>query len=382
MNIPFNKIHLTGHEVEYITKALEMGSVVGDGFFDKKVTRLLENRLKSIKILTTTSGTHALELAMMLINIKSGDEVIMPSYTFSSTANAVMLQGGIPVFVDIDENTLTMNLEEMEKKITENTKALLPVHYGGIGCPMDKIMHLAEKYNLYVIEDAAQVLGATYRGKPLGTWGHIGCYSFHGTKNYISGEGGALSINIKDPALLKRADFLRQKGTNRNQFIRGEVSRYTWIDVGSSYVPSDILMAMLYAQLQNIDEIIKKRKIIVEFYTHHLQQYIDKGIFLSMTNVPLDFQSNYHNFYILLKDKKTRDDVMSRLKENHIQSTIHFVPLHHSPMGLSLGYQTLDLPTTKKVGDTLLRLPLYTDMEKKELDYVVEKLHEILGEIS
>lgn len=378
MEIPFNKIHLTGNELEYIKHALEMGSVSGDGYFNSKVIKLLENRLKGTKVFTTTSGTHSLELAMLLIGIKPGDEVIMPSYTFTSTANAVMLYGGVPVFVDINENTLSMDVGEVEKKISNKTKAIIPVHYGGIGCKMDGIMKLATKHNLYVVEDAAQALGSSYLDKPLGTWGHIGCYSFHSTKNYISGEGGALSINTNDPKLKERAEIIRQKGTNRNKFLKGEVDKYSWVDIGSSYAPADVLMAMLYSQLLELDEIILKREKLVQSYTYHLQGFVDRGVISSMTNIPEGFYSNYHNFYILLNNEKTRDYIMENLKENNIHAYIHFVPLHSSPMGASLGYNPIDLPITERVGNTLLRLPLYTDMNQEEINYVIEKLCVVL----
>lgn len=381
MNIPFNKLHLTGNEIMYMKQALDAGSISGDGYFNNKVCTLLEDRLKGSKIITTTSGTHALEMAMLLFDIKEGDEVIMPSYTFPSTANAVMLYGGTPIFVDIDKNTLTMDLEEVERKITEHTKVIMPVHYGGAGCQMDKIMNLSQKYNLHIVEDAAQALGTTYKGKPLGTWGHIGCFSFHATKNYVSGEGGALAINTKDNAILKRVEIIRQKGTNRNQFMRGEISQYTWVDIGSSYAPSDILMALLYPQLINIDNIIKKRKWITGEYIKHLKIYLDKKIICSMTSIPKDFESNYHNFYILLRNKKERKYIIDRLNEYNIQAYIHFVPLHNSPKGLTLGYKEGDLPKTEKVSNTLLRLPMYTDMNMKELNYILEKLSLVLEEL-
>lgn len=379
MRIPFNKIYFTGKETEYISKALEMASLVGDGHFNDKVVDLLEERLEGASVLTTTSGTHALELAMLLIDIKPGDEVILPSFTFTSTANAIMLFGGVPVFVDINPSTLSIEAGEIEKKIGKKTRAIMPVHYGGIGCQMDSIMELAKKNNLYVVEDAAQVVGSKYLDKPLGTWGHIGCYSFHGTKNFISGEGGAISINIKEPSIVERAEIIRQKGTNRNKFLKGEVDKYSWVDIGSSYVPSDILMAILYSQLLEMDLIISKREVIVRNYMEKLQPLVDKGKIISMTNIPEKFKSNYHNFYMILKDERTRDRLIRALKESHIQSYIHYVPLHSSPMGLSLGYKPSDLPITEKTGETLLRLPFYTDMTLEESDYVVEKLYKFFN---
>ncbi|MFZ7131695.1 MAG: dTDP-4-amino-4,6-dideoxygalactose transaminase [Eubacteriales bacterium] len=381
MNIPFNKIHLTGNELDYITQALKLGSISGEGQFSDKVSCLLEDKLDSSKIIMTTSGTHALEMAMMLLNIKRGDEVIMPSYTFPSTANAVLLRGGKPVFVDIQESTLTMDLEQVERKITKYTKAIIPVHYGGVGCPMDQVMCLSEKYHLFVVEDAAQALGSTYKNKPLGTWGHIGCFSFHGTKNYVSGEGGALSINENDDALFERAEIIRQKGTNRHQFIRGDISKYTWVDIGSSYSPSDILMAMLYPQIEDMIGIMEKRRHLVEEYRYHLKKYLNMGIIRSMTDIPEHYTSNYHNFYILFRDEVMRNHVMEELSKYDISACIHFVPLHTSPKGLKLGYKQGDLPITERVSDTLLRLPLYTDMTGNELNYMKEKLSDILEDL-
>lgn len=379
MKIPFNKIFFTGKEINYISEAIKMTSVIGDGYFNNKVADFLENRLEVPKVLTTTSGTHALELAMLLIDIKPGDEIILPSFTFTSTANAILLFKGRPIFVDINPATLSIESKEIEKKISEKTKAIMPVHYGGIGCEMDSIMELAHKHNLFVIEDAAQAVGAKYLDKPLGTWGHIGCYSFHGTKNFISGEGGAISINNNNPQLIERAEIIRQKGTNRNKFLKGEIDKYSWVDIGSSYVPSDILMAVLYAQLAAMDEIILKREIIVNHYIKRLQPLIGRGSLISMTNIPEGFKSNYHNFYIVLRDEQSRDNLINQLKIHGIQSYIHYLPLHSSPMGRILGYSPSDLPITEQIGATLLRLPLYTDMTIEECDFVIEKLYDILG---
>ncbi|NTW72517.1 MAG: dTDP-4-amino-4,6-dideoxygalactose transaminase [Eubacteriaceae bacterium] len=381
MKIPFNRLFLTGKEINYITQAIASSSVSGDGMFDKKVVKLLEQRLCSPKILTTTSGTHSLELAMMLIDIKPGDEVIMPSFTFPSTANAVINRGGIPVFADIGLDNFSMDLTDIQRKITDRTRAIVPVHYGGRGCPMDEIMELATGYGLHVVEDAAQAVGATYKGKALGTWGDMGCFSFHGTKNFVAGEGGAISINIDDPKLIQRAEIIRQKGTNRNQFVRGEVDQYNWVDMGSSFAPSDILMAFLYAQLEDMEMVIDKRKRISDYYSEKLEKYVESGTLVSMTTTPLDMTSNYHNFYILLRNKGERDKVISRMKQKGIQTVIHFVPLHTSPMGKYYGNKPEDLPITKIVGDTLLRLPVYTDMKPEETAYVVDELIKILKEL-
>lgn len=378
MNIPFNKIYLTGNELELVEEALNMRSVSGDGYFTSKVTLLLEERFSISKVLMTTSASHALDMAMMLIDLQPYDEVIMPSYTFPSTANAVMLRGAIPVFAEILPNTLNIDPDDIERKITNKTKAIVPVHYGGIGCEMDRIIKIAREHNLYVIEDAAQGVNSKYKNKFLGTWGHLACYSFHGTKNYISGEGGALVINTDNKQLLERAEIIRQKGTNRNKFLRGEVDKYSWVDIGSSYTPSDILMAVLYGQLQELDVIKDKRRKIVSYYYENLYKYLDSDLIKGMTIVQENEDLSYHLFYILLENELIRDKVSKRLKECGIQAITHFEPLHSSIMGESLGYSLGDLPITERVSKTLLRLPLYTEMTAQEIEYVVHHLEEIL----
>ncbi|WP_461205792.1 dTDP-4-amino-4,6-dideoxygalactose transaminase [Clostridium sp. DL1XJH146] len=378
MDIPFNKVHLTGKELGLIEEALNRGSVSGDGYFTSKVMSLLEDRFFISNILMTTSATHALDMAMMLIDLVPGDEVIMPSYTFPSTANSVMLRGATPVFAEILQNTLNIDPDDIERKITNKTKAIVPVHYGGIGCEMDRIMEIAKKHNLYVIEDAAQGVNSKYKNKFLGTWGHLACYSFHGTKNYISGEGGALVINTENKQLLERAEIIRQKGTNRNKFLRGEVDKYSWVDIGSSYTPSDILMAVLYGQLEELDGIKDKRRKIVSYYYENLYKYLEAGVIKGMTSMQEDEDLSYHLFYILLEDEKSRDKVIKRLKLCGIQAFTHFEPLHSSSMGESLGYSLGNLPITERVSKTILRLPLYTDMTAEEMKYVVCNLEEIL----
>lgn len=378
MHIPFNKIYYTGREMDYIKEALESTNISGDGNFNNKVCSLLKDQLNSSNIFTFTNCTHALETAMLLLDIRPGDEVIIPSFTFASTANAVLLRGGTPVFAEVEKKTLTLDIEDVENKITNQTRAIIPVQYGGIGCPMDEIMDLANKYNIYVIEDAAQALGSTYKGKALGTWGHMGCFSFHGTKNYICGEGGALSINMEDEKIINRAEIIRQKGTNRQEFNMGKVNQYTWVDIGSSYAPSDVLMAILYSQLQQIDYIMEKRKKITETYIEKLSKFLVHGKLTSMTNIPEYFNSNYHNFYLRFNNQNHRDYVISQLKSRDIDAYIHFVPLHSSPMGLKLGYKYGDLPITEKIGETLMRIPLYTAMSEEEQDYVIMALYDIL----
>jgi dTDP-4-amino-4,6-dideoxygalactose transaminase len=301
----------------------------------------------------------------------------MPSFTFSSTANAVLLRGAKPVFAEINAKTLNLNPEAVYNCITDKTKAIVPVHYAGIGCEMDQIMDMANKYKLYIIEDAAQAVNAKLGGKYLGGIGHMGCYSFHGTKNFTSGEGGALAINTQDEQLIDRADCIRQKGTDRSKFLRGEVASYSWVDVGSSYSPSDLLMAMLYSQLQDMDYITKRRKRVHEFYSNLLQKYVDKEI-IKVTQIPTRCESNYHIFYILFNDSRNRDYVMEKLHQKGISAFTHFEPLHSALMGRSLGYRADDLPITLKVSQSILRLPIYPELTEVEMDFIAECLEDIL----
>jgi len=381
MNIPFNKIYLTGNELNLIEEALNLGSVTGDGHFTAKVSSLLEESFSIPKVLMMTSATHALDMAMMHIGLEHGDEVIMPSFTFPSTSNSVMLRGGVPIFAEISKDTLNIDPDDIEKRITNKTKAIIPVHYGGIGCQMDRIVSIANKHNIYIIEDAAQGVNAKYKDRFLGTWGDLACYSFHGTKNYISGEGGALAINSKDEALIERAEIIRQKGTNRTKFLKGEIDKYSWVDVGSSYVPSDILMAVLYGQLRQLDTIKEKRKTIVQYYIDNLHKQLESGSIKGMTSIYDNTESNHHLFYILLDNESIRNKVMSRLRDYGIHAVSHFEPLHSSTMGQTLGYELGDFPITERVSKTILRLPLYTNMTIQEANYVVHHLDEILKEI-
>jgi dTDP-4-amino-4,6-dideoxygalactose transaminase len=381
MKIPFNKVYYEGRELSYIKQAMERESISGDGYYTQLVTSFLQEKFSIGKALMTTSATHALEMAAILIDIKPGDEVIMPSFTFPSTANAIMMRGGLPVFAEIEENTLNIDPIDIRSKITDRTKAILPVHYAGVSCCMDKIMEIATENNLFVIEDAAQAVNSKYKNKFLGTIGHIGCYSFHGTKNYVSGEGGAIAINSNNTDLIKRAEIIRQKGTNRDEFLRGEVDKYSWVDIGSSYVPSDILMAVLYAQIQDLDEIKAKRKVINDYYNKSITKYIGKGIIDKSTYIPSVCESNYHLFYLIFNKEKTRDKVISKLREREIYAVTHFMPLHSSKKGIQLGYNIGDLPITEKASNCLLRLPMYTEMSVEEMEYVIETLIQILEEI-
>lgn len=381
MKVPFNKVYYTGQEMEFIKDALERKELCGDGYYTRRVSNLLENRFKTTRVLMTTSGTHALEMAAMLAGLKEGDEVIMPSFTFPSTANAIMRQGARPVFAEIDEKTLNIDPDDIIKKINTKTKAIVPVHYGGIGCVMDTIIDIADHYNLTVIEDAAQGVDVSYKNKHLGTWGDFGCYSFHCSKNHISGEGGALAINSNNQSLLERAEVIREKGTNRSRFIRGMVDKYSWVDLGSSFLPSDLLMALLYAQLDQCENIKYRRKKIFDCYYNHLKDYLYTGIIKGMTDIPESCESNYHLFYLLLENKYLRDRVIWQLKKKGISAYFHYIPLHTTKMGKKLGYKSGQLPVTESVGESLLRLPLYTGMTLEEASYVITVLKDILKDI-
>ena len=370
-NIPFNKPSYTGNELNYINDSVNSWKISGDGKYTKKCHELLEEKISAKKVLLTTSCTHALEMASLLLDLKQGDEVIVPSYTFVSTVNAFMLRGAKPVFVDIREDTKNLDENLIEGKITKNTKAIFPMHYAGIACNMEKIMDIAGKYNLYVVEDSAQGIGAKYKNKWLGTIGHLGCYSFHETKNVICGEGGALVIN--DPKFIERAEIIREKGTNRSKFFRGEIDKYTWVDIGSSYLPSDVLSAFLFAQLEKMDEINNIRKKIYYRYFEALKDLETDGI-IKLPFIPLDCSPNYHIFYLLLENEKERDKLIKHLKDNNIAGVFHYVPLHLSPMGKKLGYKKGDLPVTENISSRIIRLPFYNDLTVDEQSYVTGKI--------
>jgi dTDP-4-amino-4,6-dideoxygalactose transaminase len=373
--IPFNKPFLAGKELFYIAQAVTYGNLGGDGYFTQRCCALLEKRFGIEKVLLVPSCTAALEMAALLFDLGPGDEVIMPSYTFVSTANAVVRLGARPVFVDIRPDTLNLDDALIEEAITDRTRAIFPVHYAGIGCEMDRILVLARKYGLKVAEDAAQGVNAYYDGHALGSLGHLGCYSFHETKNYICGEGGALCIN--DPALVERAEIIRDKGTNRKQFFRGQVDKYTWVDVGSSYVPSEICSAFLCAQLEMLDAISERRRLIYQTYRHHLKPLAAEGL-LRLPYTPEDCEPNYHLFYILLPDRPTRDSLMAYLQQMGVHAVFHYVPLHSSPMGRSLGYGDGELPVTDDLSGRLLRLPLYYDITEEEQMRVITEIRSFL----
>lgn len=376
-NIPFNKPYLTGGELDNVRQAYRLGWVSGDGKFTKLCQRRLERDIGCRRAMLTTSATTALEMAALLCGIKPGDEVLLPSYTFVSTANAFVLRGAKPVFVDIREDTLNIDERLIGRRISRKSRALCVVHYAGVACEMAPIVRQAAAGKLALIEDAAQAIGAKYRGRPLGTFGQLAALSFHETKNVICGEGGALLIN--DRRHILRAEIIREKGTNRNQFYRGEVDKYSWVDIGSSYLPSDILAAFLYAQLEKQADIQRRRKKIYDRYRAGLADLAEAGK-VRLPFVPAHCQQNYHMFYILLPLPKIRDRVMSRLKKRGIDAIFHYVPLHLSPMGRQYGYKKGDLPVTESAAGRLLRLPFYNTLSAADQAYVIDNLRQVVRE--
>jgi dTDP-4-amino-4,6-dideoxygalactose transaminase len=374
--IPFNKPFIAGKELYYIAQAVTLGNIGGDGHFTRQCSRFLEERFGIHRVMLVPSCTAALEMAAMLCDLGPGDEVILPSFTFVSTANAFIRVGAKPVFVDIRPDTLNLDEALVEDAITERTRAIFPIHYAGVGCEVDRLVSIAERYHLKVVEDAAQGVNSFYNGRALGSIGHLGCYSFHETKNFICGEGGALCLN--GPELVERAEIIRDKGTNRRQFYRGQVDKYTWVDVGSSYVPSEICSAFLYAQLEMMDAISARRRALYQRYRQLLKPLEGKGL-LQLPRIPEDCQSNFHLMYILLPDSSTRDALMKSLRESDIHAVIHYVPLHSSPMGRKFGYQPDDLPITENLAGRLLRLPFYYEMTEVEQDRVVTAVAEFLN---
>lgn len=370
MQIPFNKPYMTGKELWYIAQAHANGHLAGDGGFTKKCHAWLEARTGAHKALLTHSCTAALEMAALLADLKPGDEVIMPSYTFVSTANAFVLRGAVPVFVDIRPDTLNLDETKIEAAITERTRAIVPVHYAGVACEMDTIMAIARKYDLLVIEDAAQGIMATYKGRPLGSIGHLGCLSFHETKNIISGEGGALLVN--DPGLAERAEIIREKGTNRSQFFRGQVDKYTWVDVGSSYLPGEIIAAFLWAQMEEADQITQRRLNIWNVYHQWLEGLESSGR-LRRPVVPKECVHNAHMYYILLPDLDVRTRLINELKKQDIYPVFHYVPLHSAPTGLARARTHGELRVTEEMAERLLRLPLWLGLESYQ-SRVIESL--------
>ena len=369
-SIPFNKPFIAGKELYYIAQAVTMGNLSGDGYFTKKCAELMQERFGVKKILMTPSCTASLEMAAQLCDVGPGDEVIMPSYTFVSTASAFVRMGAKPVFVDIRPDTLNIDETLIEDAITERTKAICVVHYAGVSCEMDRIMAIARGYNLKVVEDAAQGVNSWYNGRALGSIGDLGCYSFHETKNYICGEGGALCVN--NPELMERAEIIRDKGTNRQRFFRGEVDKYTWVDVGSSYVPSEICSAFLYAQLEEMARISDRRKEIYQSYRRALKPLEAEGL-LQLPVIPEDCDSNYHLFYVILPSSEQRDNILSELKSDGVRAVFHYVPLHNSPKGSEIVGE-VHLPLTESISARLIRMPFYHDMTDSECRMCAQSL--------
>ena len=370
--IPFNTPPLTGNEEKYILESIHSSKVSGDGQFTQKCHTWFEDKLKCKKALLTTSCTHALEMAAILLNIEDGDEVIMPSYTFVSTANAFVLRGAKIVFVDIRPDTMNIDETKIEQAITNKTKVIVPVHYAGVGCEMKTIMDIANRHNLYVVEDAAQGMMSSYKGKALGTIGHLGTFSFHETKNYTSGgEGGLLIIN--DKQFIDRAEIIREKGTNRSLFFRGMVDKYSWVDIGSSYLMNDMSDAYLWGQLEKADEINENRLKSWNIYYNGLKELEEKNL-IELPTIPYDCIHNAHMFYIKVEDLTTRTALLEYLKYNNILAVFHYVPLHSAPAGLTFGrFNDSDIFTTKE-SERLIRLPLYYGLTSEDLNKVTDTI--------
>ncbi len=373
MSIPFNKPTHVGNELEYIQQAIQSSHLAGDGSFTKKSHAILEQAMNVPKALLTTSCTHALEMSALLLDLKDGDEVIVPSFTFVSTINAFVLRGAKAVFADVRPDTLNLDESKLEALITPRTRAIVVVHYAGVGCEMDAIMEIANRHNIPVIEDNAHGLFGKYKGKDLGTFGVMATQSFHETKNLTSGEGGALLIN--DEKYFEDAEILREKGTNRSRFFRGQVDKYTWVNLGSSYLPSEILAAHLLAQLEKRDEIQSARKKIWETYYKELADWAEEN-HVQMPFVPAHCEQTYHMFYMLFPSLEARTAAIAHLKARGIQAVFHYLPLHLSPMGEKFGGKVGDCPVTEQISDQLLRLPFYTNMTDEEQKTVISALKE------
>jgi TDP-4-keto-6-deoxy-D-glucose transaminase len=369
LHIPFNRPFATGDEIDYIRAAIATPKFSGDGKFTAHCHRLLEESLGVAKAFLTTSCTHALEMAALLRNLGPGDEVILPSFTFTSTANAFVLRGARPVFVDIRTDTLNINEKRIEDRITKHTKAIFLVHYAGVGCEMDTIMDVARRHGLAVVEDNAHGLYGKYRDRYLGTFGELAAVSFHETKNFTCGEGGALLIN--DARFIERAEMIREKGTDRSRFFRGEVDKYNWVDIGSSYLPSDLLAAFLRAQLEHRDQIQSARQRLWENYMRELSGWAtDNGV--RLPTVPPECEQSYHMFYLILPSLDSRQALISHLSQREIFAVFHYLPLHLSPMGRTFGGREGDCAVTERVAERLLRLPFYTGMTDSEQTQVID----------
>lgn len=369
--IKFNQASITETEKRYIGDALSRPSLCGDGFYTKAVQNLFRSKFSIPNILLTTSCTHALDMSALLLDLREGDEVIVPSFTFVSTVNAFMLRGARPRFVDIDETTMNMDAGLIEPLINERTRAIYPVHYAGVCCDMDQINAIAKRYKLSVVEDAAQAVGSVYKGRTAGTLSDLGCYSFHETKNYVMGEGGALLVNNQQ--YMKLAEIIREKGTDRSLFIRGEVDKYTWQAVGSSFLPSDTLAAMLYGQMERFEEIMSKRMAVWNYYYARFEELERDGI-VRRPHIPADCTHNAHMFYIILPKAEIRDELIKKARDREVQTVFHYIPLHTSPMGLRLNYRAEDLPKTEDMAARLLRLPLHACLDLGDAETVADTI--------
>jgi len=374
MKIKFFKPYITNNEIKYIKDILKNNLIIsGDGIYTRKVHEYFKKTYKVKKVLLTTSGTAALEMAVRLLNLNPGDEVIVPSFAFSSCANAILNNGAKVNFAEIEKHTLNIDPEDIKRRISKRTRAIMVIHYGGISADMDEVMNIAKRHKLKVIEDAAQAIGAKYKGRYLGTFGDFGCLSFHETKNIVCGEGGALLINTSKKNVHESAEIIREKGTNRSKFFRGEINKYSWVNTGSSYLPSDILAAVLWAQLEKLDLINGLRVKIYNRYLEKLSPLTKQGIF-TLPEVPSYSKHNAHIFYIICKNSATRNFMLTYLRNSGVLATFHYIPLHSSPYGKKLGFKKNDFPITEEVSACLIRLPLYAGMKNKEVDYVANAL--------
>lgn len=375
MKIPFNKPYMTGKELWNVSQAHANGHLAGDGIFTGKCNEWLEQRIGCNKALLTHSCTAALELAAILCDLEPGDEVIVPSYTFVSTANAFVLQGAVPVFVDIREDTLNIDESKIEAAITERTRAILPVHYAGVGCEMDTIMDIANRHDLLVIEDAAQAVQAFYKGRPLGSIGHLGTVSFHETKNIISGEGGALLVN--DTRFVERAEIIREKGTNRSKFLRGQVDKYTWVEKGSSYLPSELVAAFLWAQMEEAEQITEQRLNLWDTY-HQWLESLETDKKARRPIIPTECKHNAHMYYMLLPSLQERSRFIDEMQKVDIACLFHYIPLHDSPMGSHCGRTSGEMTNTKELSERLVRLPMWVGLSEFQQS-VIRNIHSVLS---
>ncbi len=370
-SIPFNRASAVGRELEYVREAIASGLLSGNGPFTKKCHAFFEERFGVARALLTTSCTHALEMAALLLDVAPGDEVLVPSFTFVSTVNAFVLRGASPVFVDIRPDTMNLDESQLEARVTPKTRVILPVHYAGVGCEMDAIVAFAKAKGLHIVEDNAQGLFGAYRGKPLGTFGAMSAVSFHETKNISCGEGGVLFVN--DPRYIDRAEIIREKGTNRSQFFRGQIDKYTWVDLGSSYLPSELNAAFLLGQLEAAETIQQKRRAIWKRYESGLSDWA-KANDVRLPFVPAHCDPTFHIFYLVLPSLERRQALVAHLKERHIPAVYHYVPLHLSEMGKRFGARPGDCPVSERIGDTLLRLPLFYGLENDDQDRVIDAI--------